>query len=90
VRASLKHIYAQLIDDLAGKTLVSASTLDAELKKKAEKAPKAEAAKLVGELLAKRAREKGLAEVYFDRGLRLFHGRVKAVAEGARQAGLVF
>jgi large subunit ribosomal protein L18 len=89
-RATLKHIYAQVIDDLAGKTLVGASSLDKEVKAKAGKVKKSEIAKLVGQLVAKRAKEKGLDKVYFDRGASLFHGRIKALADGAREGGLVF
>ncbi|MCX5751043.1 MAG: 50S ribosomal protein L18 [Candidatus Saganbacteria bacterium] len=89
-RATLRHIYAQVIDDLAGKTLVAASSLDKEVKTKAGKVKKSEIAKLVGQLVAKRAKEKGLDKVYFDRGLSLFHGRIKALADGAREGGLVF
>ncbi len=80
------HIYAQIIDDQKGRTLVAAS--DSELKgKKLKKAKKAEK---VGELLAKKALEKNIKEVVFDRGSYQYHGRVKALAEGARKGGLVF
>ncbi|OEF96433.1 50S ribosomal protein L18 [Vulcanibacillus modesticaldus] len=87
---SSKHIYAQLIDDVTGTTLVSASTLDSELKDKISNGGNVEAAKLVGELVAKRAVEKGYASVVFDRGGYLYHGRIKALAEAAREAGLQF
>ena len=90
VYRSLKHIYAQLIDDNAGKTLVSASTVEAPLKSELQSGGNIEAAKQVGELLAKKAIEKGFKIVVFDRGGNLYHGRVKAVAEGAREAGLEF
>jgi len=90
VYRSLKHIYAQLIDDIAGKTLVSASTVEAPLKSELQSGGNIEAAKQVGELLAKKAIEKGFKIVVFDRGGNLYHGRVKAVAEGAREAGLEF
>lgn len=87
---SNRHIYAQLVDDLAGKTVVSASTLTKGLKDQAGKVNKTEAAKLVGASLGKAAREKGIERVVFDRSGNLFHGRVKALAEGAREAGLKF
>ena len=87
---SLNHIYAQVIDDTAGKTLVAASTLDAELKEGLAGKDKAAQAQLVGGLLAKRAAEKGISQVSFDRGGFLYHGRVKALAEGAREGGLKF
>lgn len=83
-----KHIYAQLIDDAQGKTLASASTLDKDLKVK--KTGTAEAAKAVGALIAKRAKDAKVDHVVFDRGGYLFHGRVKALAEGAREAGMNF
>ena len=90
VYRSLQHIYAQLIDDNAGKTLVSASTVEAPLKSELQSGGNIEAAKQVGQLLAKKAVEKGYRIVVFDRGGNLYHGRVKAVAEGAREAGLEF
>jgi large subunit ribosomal protein L18 len=83
-------MYAQLIDDTKGLTLVSASTLDKSLKSETETGCNAEAAHKVGQLLAQKALEKGIKEVIFDRGGYIYHGRVKEVAEGARQAGLVF
>ncbi len=85
---SLKHIRAQVIDDKNNTTLVSASTLDADFKGNAENGCNVEGAKKVGELLAKKALEKGIDTVVFDRGGYLYHGRIKAVAEGAREAGL--
>jgi large subunit ribosomal protein L18 len=85
---SSKHIYAQLIDDVNGVTLVSASTIDNELG--SDNGGNVEAAKLVGELVAKRAIEKGYKVVVFDRGGYLYHGRVKTLAEAAREAGLQF
>lgn len=85
---SNNHIYAQLIDDVTAKTLVSASTVDKELELKAT--GNVEAAQKVGELLAKRAVEKGLNKVVFDRGGYLYHGRIKALAEAARENGLEF
>lgn len=87
---SLNHIYAQIIDDVNGHTLVAASTLDKELKEKVESLTKKEAAKLVGETVAKRAAEKGIETVVFDRGGYIYHGRIKELAEGAREGGLKF
>lgn len=87
---SNKHIYAQLINDVAGVTLVAASTQDAEVKGKVEKGTTVEAAKVVGKVLARRAQEKGIALVVFDRGGYLYHGRVAALADGARSGGLNF
>ncbi|MFV9511644.1 50S ribosomal protein L18 [Tepidibacillus sp. LV47] len=87
---SNKHIYAQIIDDVAGTTLVAASTLDKELKDQVKNGGSVEAAKLVGNLIAKRALEKKIENVVFDRGGYLYHGRVKALAESAREAGLKF
>ncbi len=86
VHRSLKHISAQLIDDVAGKTLAAASDTDVEAKGK----KKAEVATLVGKLIAERAKSKGLTKVVFDRRDKRYHGRVKAVADGAREAGLNF
>ncbi|KNF08035.1 50S ribosomal protein L18 [Gottschalkia purinilytica] len=90
VYRSLNHIYAQIIDDVAGKTLISASTLDKELKEKVSSTGNKEAAKEVGKLVAKKALEKGIETVVFDRGGYLYHGRVKELADGAREAGLRF
>ncbi len=90
VYRSLKHIYAQLIDDQNGRTLVSASTMEPDLHKEASPSGNAQAAKMVGERLAERAREIGIDQVLFDRGGFLYHGRVKALAEGAREKGLKF
>ena len=87
---SLKHIYAQVINDEAGCTLVSASTLDPELRDKAQGASKQEQAKMVGELVARRALDSGIRDVVLDRGGYAYHGRVKAVAEAARSEGLAF
>ncbi|MGC8880672.1 MAG: 50S ribosomal protein L18 [Minisyncoccia bacterium] len=87
VYRSLKHIYAQIIDDELGKTLVAAS--DFEIKKD-KKIKKEELAKKVGELIAKKAKEKGIKKVVFDRGGFKYHGRIKALAEKARESGLVF
>ncbi|AEH46206.1 50S ribosomal protein L18 [Parageobacillus thermoglucosidasius] len=85
---SNKHIYAQIIDDMKAVTLVSASTLDKEFD--LASTGNIEAAKKVGELVAKRALEKGIKKVVFDRGGYLYHGRVKALADAAREAGLEF
>ncbi|MBC7263600.1 MAG: 50S ribosomal protein L18 [Chloroflexi bacterium] len=91
VYRSLRHIYAQIIDDTMGHTLVSASTLDAEVRERMpEEAAKSDQAKVVGEVLARRAVEKGLKAVVFDRGGYRYHGRVKALAEAARAGGLEF
>lgn len=90
VYRSLRHIYAQLIDDKAGVTLVSASTLESPLKGELEYGGNVEAAQKVGRILAERALEKGIRGIIFDRGGNIYHGRIKAVAEGAREAGLEF
>ena len=87
---SSSHIYVQFIDDVNGVTLASASTLDADLKKKVEGKAKKEAAKMVGEAAAKKAMNKGVTKVVFDRGGYLYTGRVAQIAEGARAAGLEF
>lgn len=87
---SSKNIYAQLIDDMAGHTLAAASSLDAEVKAKGVNGGTVDAARAVGELIAKRAVEKGFQSVVFDRGGYIYHGRVKALAEGAREGGLEF
>lgn len=87
---SLRHIYAQLIDDSVGRTVAAASTLDAEVSQEIAKLSKADQAKLVGKVLAKRALEKGVKQIVFDRGGYKYHGRVKALAEGARAEGLQF
>ncbi len=86
--SSNKHIFAQVIDDLNGKTLASAS--DYEKGSKLTKGTKTEVSKQVGSLIAKRAKEKKITKVVYDRGGKLYHGRVKAVAEGAREGGLEF
>ena len=90
VYRSTNHIYCQLIDDVKGVTLVSASTLDADIRDKAKEATKCEAAKLVGLEAGKRAKEAGINAVVFDRGGYLYTGLVAQVAEGAREAGLDF
>jgi large subunit ribosomal protein L18 len=87
---SSKHIYAQLIDDVSGKTLVSASSLDKEITAELNAGSNIEAAAKVGALVAKRAKEKGYESIVFDRGGYLYHGRVKALAEAAREEGLQF
>ena len=91
VYRSQKHVYAQIIDDVSGKTLVSASTVAKELKQEVEKLKSPmEICKLIGMATAKRALEKNIREVVFDRNGYLYHGRVKAIADGAREAGLKF
>jgi large subunit ribosomal protein L18 len=90
VYRSLSHIYAQVIDDEAGRTLAAASDVEAELRGQKNGKGKTDVAKLVGELLARRAMESGVKQVVFDRGGYKFHGRVKALATGAREAGLTF
>ena len=90
VYRSLNHIYAQIIDDVAGKTLVACSTLDKQVVESVKELTKKEAAKVVGTEIAKRALEKGITEVVFDRGGYLYHGRVSELAEGAREGGLKF
>ena len=95
VYRSLNHIYAQIIDDRAGNekggvTLAAASTMDKDVKAQLEGLTKTDAAKVVGKVLAKRALKKGVETVVFDRGGYLYTGRVKALADGAREAGLKF
>jgi large subunit ribosomal protein L18 len=87
---SARHMYAQIIDDAKGHTLVAASTLSREIRDKLGGLKKAEAAREVGKLLAELARQKGISQVVFDRNGFLYHGRVKAVAESCREHGLVF
>jgi large subunit ribosomal protein L18 len=87
---STKHIYAQIIDDSKGTTLIAASTLDADARKDLKQGGNIAAAKAVGKLVAQRAKQKGIDAVLFDRGGYLYHGRVKALAEAAREAGLKF
>lgn len=87
---SLKHIYAQVIDDREGTTLVSLSTLNPEVKGKEKYQGNIKAAKMLGSLLAKKLEEKGIKKVVFDRGGYLYHGRVKAVAESTRKGKIVF
>ncbi len=84
------HIYVQVIDDIHSTTIASASTLDPVFRDKKIEGGKKEAAKWVGQEIARRAQEKGIKEVVFDRGGYKFHGRVKALAEGAKEAGLKF
>ena len=89
VHRSDKNIYAQIIDDASGRTLASASSLDADIKGKANGGA-AEGAAAVGKLVAERAKAANVSEVIFDRGAYLYHGRVKALADAAREAGLQF
>ena len=90
VYKSLTHIYAQIIDDEKGVTLVSASTLDKEVASQIEGKTKTEAAKIVGTVIGERAKAKKIKEVVFDRGGYLYTGRVQALADGARESGLKF
>lgn len=87
---SLKHIYAQIVDDAQGHTLVSASSLDKQVRKTLRSGGNVAAAKAVGQVLAERAKAAGISRVVFDRGGYAYHGRVKSLAEAARQAGLQF
>ena len=87
---SLSNIYAQIIDDTSGTTLTSANSMGAELKERSKGKNKTQVAELVGSELARGAREKGISNVVFDRGGYKYHGRVKALAEAARKAGLKF
>jgi large subunit ribosomal protein L18 len=87
---SSKHIYAQLVDDDKGATLAAASSLEKGLREQNVKGTNVEAAKAVGKLIAERAKEKGVKDVVFDRGGYLYHGRVKALADAAREGGLNF
>lgn len=87
---SSKHIYAQLIDDDRGHTLAAASTLDQAVRGELESTSDSDAAKRVGQLIAERAKSQGVTKVVFDRGGNLYHGRVAALAEGARENGLEF
>ena len=88
VTKSLNNLFAQIIDDKAGKTIVSASSIEKDVKK--NKSKKIEKSTLIGEILAKRAKEKNISEVYFDRGENKYHGRVKTFAETLRKNGLKF
>src|SRR3989304_2128119 len=87
---SLNHMYAQIVDDARGVTLVAVSTRDPEIRDALKGKKKTDAGVLVGEAIARRALEKGIDRVVFDRGGYLYHGRVKALADGARKAGLQF
>ncbi|EJW12244.1 LSU ribosomal protein L18p (L5e) [Rhodovulum sp. PH10] len=90
VHRSSKHIYAQVIDDLKGETIAAASSLEKALRESLKTGADKEAAKTVGKLLAERAAAKGVKDVVFDRGGYIYHGRVKALADGAREGGLNF
>jgi len=90
VYRSTNHIYAQVIDDVTGNTLVAANTLQADIKGKLDELTKVQQAELVGKTLAEKAAEKGITKVVFDRGGYLYTGRVAALADGARKAGLQF
>jgi len=87
---SNNHIYAQIIDDVEARTIVAASTMEKDIAAKLEKTSNVDAAKVVGEEVAKKALAKGIEEVVFDRGGYIYHGRVKSLADGAREAGLKF
>ncbi|WP_306120246.1 MULTISPECIES: 50S ribosomal protein L18 [unclassified Roseitalea] len=87
---SSRHIYAQVIDDTAGRTVAAASTLDADLRGSLKTGADTDAAAAVGKLVAERATQAGVKDVVFDRGAYIFHGRVKALAEAAREGGLNF
>ncbi|MBI2875076.1 MAG: 50S ribosomal protein L18 [Firmicutes bacterium] len=87
---SLRHVYAQLVDDQSGCTLVAVSTLDPEVKEGLARSWNVDAARKVGEILAQRALTKGISRIVFDRGGYVYHGRVAAVADGARNKGLIF
>ena len=90
IHRTLKHIYAQAVDDAANRVLASASTLDAEVRTRAKGGGNIAAAKIVGEVIAGRLQEKGLPTVTFDRGGFQYHGRIKALADAARESGLKF
>ncbi|WP_373413956.1 50S ribosomal protein L18 [Ensifer aridi] len=90
VHRSSKNIYAQIIDDVAGKTIAAASTLEADLKSALKTGADTAAAAAVGKLIAERASQAGIKDVVFDRGAFIYHGRIKALAEAAREAGLNF
>ncbi len=90
VYKSLNHIYAQIVDDSRGQTLVSASTLDKQVRETVKSGGNVAAAKIVGKVLAERAKTAGIKRVVFDRGGYAYHGRVKALADAAREAGLAF
>ena len=92
VRRTLNHIYAQIVDDISGKTIVQVGSRGKEFASKiaGKETTKMDVSKLVGELLAEQAKEKGVSTVVFDRKGYLFHGRVKALAEAAREKGLIF
>ncbi|MBQ9068758.1 MAG: 50S ribosomal protein L18 [Eggerthellaceae bacterium] len=90
ITRSNANIYAQVIDDVAGKTLVAVSTLGPDFKATNKSGATVEGAAALGEIIGKKATEAGISEVVFDRGGYLYHGRIKALADGAREAGLVF
>jgi len=90
VYRSLKYTYVQIVDDSQGKTLVAASTAEKELKGALKQTGNIQASKLVGKVIAERAKAKGIESVVFDRGGYLYHGRIKAIAEAARESGLKF
>ena len=87
---SSKHIYAQVIDDVKGSTLASASSIEKDMRGSLKTGANIEAAKAVGKLVAERAKQKGVTDVVFDRGSYLYHGRIKALGDAAREGGLKF
>jgi large subunit ribosomal protein L18 len=87
---ALKHVYAQIIDDSQGRTMVAASSLDPQVRDQRDGRAKTEVSKLVGDLLAQRAKEAGITTVVFDRGGYKYHGRVKALADAVRAGGIIF
>jgi large subunit ribosomal protein L18 len=87
---SLKHIHAQIIDDAAGSTIVAASSIEPQVRSQKEGMKKSDVSRAIGQLIAQRAREKGIGSVVFDRGGHQYHGRIKALADAAREGGLVF
>lgn len=90
VYRSGKHIYAQIIDDVAGRTLAAASTLEADVRKEHKSGANIPAASVVGKIIAERAKAQGVEFVTYDRGGNLYHGRIAALADAAREAGLIF
>ncbi len=90
VRRSLKHAYAQIVDDVSGQSIALVSTQSKELAKEIKGKTKIEASKIIGQKIGEIAKEKGIEKVVFDRGGYLYHGRIKALADSAREAGLVF
>ncbi len=90
VKKSLRHIYAQVINDVEGKTLAAASTMDKQVRTSIKNGGNRDAAAIIGKLIADRAKEAGVKTVVFDRGIARYHGRIKSLAEAAREGGLEF